>query len=127
MQIERRQITVRDLIEGYEDKGLDGVVAYGGKLDVRPPYQREYIYQEKQRDEVIRSVMKGFPLNVMYWSKIGDNYELMDGQQRTISVGKYVAESEQTFSVDFQYSPGATNHARCRRCVGRTSANNRST
>jgi hypothetical protein len=103
MQIERKQITVRELVEGYLDKGLDGVVAYGGKLDVRPPYQREYIYQGKQRDEVIRSVMKGFPLNVMYWSKAGDHYELMDGQQRTISLGAYVADSEQTFSVDFKY------------------------
>jgi hypothetical protein len=103
MQIDRKQITVRDLVDGYEDKGLDGVVAYGGKLDVRPPFQREYIYQDKQRDEVIRSVMKGFPLNVMYWSKAGDHYELMDGQQRTISVCRYVAESEQTFSVDYRY------------------------
>ena len=103
MQIDREQITVRDLVDGYKDKGLDGVVAYGGKLDVRPPYQREYIYQDKQRDEVIRSVVNGFPLNVMYWSKAGDQYELMDGQQRTISVCRYVAESEQTFSVDFRY------------------------
>jgi hypothetical protein len=103
MQIERKVITIRELVEGYKDKGLDGVVTYGGKLDVRPPFQREYIYQDKQRDEVIRSVMKGFPLNVMYWSKAGDHYELMDGQQRTISVCRYVAESEQTFSVDYQY------------------------
>jgi len=103
VQIERIQITVRDLVEGYKDKGLDGVVAYGGKLEVRPPYQREYIYADKQRDEVIRSVMKGFPLNVMYWSKVGDHYELMDGQQRTVSVCRYVADSEQTFSVDFRY------------------------
>lgn len=104
MQIERRQITVRELVQGYDDRGLDGVVAYGGKLDVRPPYQREYIYQDKDRDEVIRSLMKSFPLNVMYWSKVDDDhYELMDGQQRTISVCKYAADSEQTFSVDYQY------------------------
>ena len=104
MDIVTLKIKVRDLAQGYQDKGLDGVVAYGGKLDVRPPYQREYIYQDKQRDEVIRSVMKGFPLNVMYWSKAGDRYELMDGQQRTISLCRYVAENEQTFSVDFKYA-----------------------
>ena len=103
MQIERKQITIRELVQGYKDKGLDGVVAYDGMLDVRPAYQREYIYPEKLRDEVIRSVMKGFPLNVMYWSKVGDHYELMDGQQRTISVCKYIAEGEQTFSVDHQF------------------------
>lgn len=103
MDIEPLKITLGDLIDGYEDKGLDGVVAYGGKLEVRPPYQREYIYGEKERDAVIRSVMQGFPVNVMYWSKVGDRYELMDGQQRTISMCRYAAESQQTFSVDYQY------------------------
>lgn len=103
MEIEPLKITLRDLIEGYEDKGLGGVVAYGGKLEVRPPYQREYIYGEKARDAVIRSVKQRFPVNVMYWSKVGDRYELMDGQQRTISVCRYAAENQQTFSVDYQY------------------------
>ena len=103
MKIERKQITIADLIDGYTDSGVSGVTAYGGRLDVRPAYQREYIYGEKERDEVIRSVSKGFPLNVMYWSKVGDRYELMDGQQRTISICRYAAENEQTFSVDMRY------------------------
>ena len=55
-------------------------MAYGGKLDVCPAYQRESIYPDKDRDEVIRSVQKDFPINVMYWAKVGDDhYELMDG------------------------------------------------
>lgn len=107
MNIERMQVTVGELIEGYEEKGtggIEGVVAYAGKLDVRPPYQREYIYAAKDRDEVIRSIMKGFPINVMYWFKVDENhYELMDGQQRTISIGRYAAESERTFAVNFRY------------------------
>ena len=107
MIIDRRQVKIRDLIDGYEEKGQDGiegVVAYEGRLNVRPPYQREYIYPPKDRDEVIRTVMKGFPVNVMYWSKIDDNhYELMDGQQRTISICRYAAESERTFAVDSRY------------------------
>lgn len=103
MQIKRKTITVAELIDGYKDNGIDGVVAYHGRLDVRPPFQREYVYNDKQRDEVIRSVMKGFPLNVMYWSLAGDHYELMDGQQRTISICRYAAEGEQTFSVDLKY------------------------
>jgi hypothetical protein len=107
VNIDRRQVTIRELIDGYEEKGqagIEGVVAYGGKLDVRPAYQREYIYPPKDRDEVIRTIMKGFPVNVMYWSKVGeDHYELMDGQQRTISIGRYVAESERTFAVDYRY------------------------
>ena len=104
MNITRRTITVRELIEGYEEKGPDGVegiVAFGKRLDVRPPYQREYIYPNKDRDEVIRSVLKGFPINVMYWAKTGeDHYELMDGQQRSISICRYAAENYQNFSID---------------------------
>ena len=100
MKIDRIQITIRELITGYEEKGADGiegVVAYGGKLDVRPAYQREYIYPDKDRDEVIRSVRKGFPINVMYWAKTGDDrYELMDGQQRTISICRYAAAKDMT-------------------------------
>ncbi len=107
MKIERIQISIKDLVENYEEKGLDGIegiVAYGGKLDVRPPYQREYVYAPKERDEVIRTVKKGFPLNIMYWAKKEDgNYELMDGQQRTISICRYAAESERTFAVDEKY------------------------
>ncbi|WP_343253232.1 HNH endonuclease family protein [Ligaoa zhengdingensis] len=107
MDITKKQITVRELIEGYEEKGaegIEGVVAYSGKLDVRPAYQREYVYSGKDRDEVIHSVEKGFPINVMYWSKVGDDhYELMDGQQRTISICRYAAESERTFAVDYKY------------------------
>ena len=104
MNITRRTITVRELIEGYEEKGQDGiegVVAFGKRLDVRPPYQREFIYPNKDRDEVIRSVLKGFPINVMYWAKTGeDHYELMDGQQRSISICRYAAKNYQNFSID---------------------------
>ena len=98
MNIDRMQLTVRELIDGYEEKGaegIEGVVAFGGKLDVRPAYQREYIYPDKDRDEVIRSVQKGFPINVMYWAKVSDDhYELMDGQQRTISICRYAAAKD---------------------------------
>lgn len=107
MQIERIQIKVRDLIAGYEERGLDGIegiVAFDGKLNVRPPYQREFVYAPKERDEVIRTVKKNFPLNIMYWAKVAeDNYELMDGQQRTISICRYSAESERTFAVEEKY------------------------
>ncbi len=107
MKIERIQVTIKELIDGYEERGADGiegVVAYGGRLDVRPPYQREYIYGAKDRDEVIRSIMKGFPINVMYWAKSEDGrYALMDGQQRTISICRYAAKSERTFAVNNRY------------------------
>lgn len=91
MKIELKEITVEKLTDGFADNAEQGVVAYGGKLDIRPPYQREFIYKDKQRDAVIDSVRKDFPLNVMYWAVREDgNYEVIDGQQRTLSVCQYV-------------------------------------
>lgn len=91
MKIELHKITVRELTDGYEDNAENGVRAYGGKLDVRPPYQREFVYKEKQRDAVIDTLTNGFPLNVMYWATRSDGtFEIIDGQQRTISICQYV-------------------------------------
>ncbi len=101
MKIELIDLTVRDLVAGYHDDGEGGVVGYGGALDIRPPFQREFIYKGKQRDAVIKSIQKGFPLNVMYWAVRDDGtYEIIDGQQRTISIAQYL-NSE--FSVDDLY------------------------
>jgi hypothetical protein len=92
MKIELKEITVRELSNGYNDNAEEGVFGYGGKLDIRPPYQREFIYKDKQRDAVIDTIIKNFPLNSMYWSVRKDgNYEIIDGQQRTISVCQYVS------------------------------------
>lgn len=91
MKIEPKQIRVRDVFYGYADKGDDGVFAYGGRLAIRPPYQREFVYDNEQAEAVVQTVLKGFPLNVMYWVKIGDDrYEILDGQQRTLSVMQYL-------------------------------------
>ena len=91
MKIELHEIPVRDVVFGYIDSAENGIKGYSGKLNIRPAFQREFIYKDKQRDEVIRTITKQFPLNVMYWVK-GDNgnYELLDGQQRTISICQYV-------------------------------------
>ena len=73
------------------DDGEGGVRGYGGKLDIRPPFQREFVYKDRQRDAVVETIKKGFPLNVMYWAVRGNGtYEIIDGQQRTISVAQYV-------------------------------------
>ncbi|MBE8158536.1 MAG: DUF262 domain-containing protein [Betaproteobacteria bacterium] len=98
MKVKQERIFVRDLTGGYADDGEGGVRGFGGKLDIRPPYQREFIYKEKQRDEVIRTAAKGFPLNSMYWAVRDDgDFEIIDGQQRTISLCTFVAGD---FSVD---------------------------
>ena len=91
MKIELKEMTVRDLTEGYQDNDEAGVVGYSGRLDIRPPYQREFIYKDKQRDAVIETITRDFPLNVMYWAVREDgDYEVIDGQQRTISICQYV-------------------------------------
>lgn len=101
MDIKQIEVTVREVCEGYFNDAEEGVVGYDERLDIRPRYQREFVYTGKQRDEVIRTVMKGLPLNVMYWCKTGeDSYEVLDGQQRTISLCEYVDGS---FSVDDMY------------------------
>jgi hypothetical protein len=71
-------------------------------LNIRPAFQREFIYKEKQRNEVIHTVRRDFPLNTMYWAVVGDGFELMDGQQRTVSICQYV---QGDFAVDMDGSP----------------------
>lgn len=91
MKIELHRMLIREVIEGYEDNHEEGVVAYGGRLDIRPKYQREFVYDDKQRKEVINSIRHNYPLNVMYWVKTDQgNLEVLDGQQRTISIAQYV-------------------------------------
>ncbi len=101
MKIKLHKISIRDLVDGYVDNQEDGVVGYNGRLNIRPPFQREFVYKDKQRDEVVRSVLKNFPLNVMYWLKCEDeHFELLDGQQRTVSICRYV---NCDFSVDYKF------------------------
>lgn len=105
MKIDLHRIPVRDIVEGYADDGEGGVRGYGGRLDIRPPYQREFVYDDTKRAAVIQTVLREFPLNVMYWA-VNDNntYEVLDGQQRTISVCQYVAGD---FSVIIDGNPMA--------------------
>ena len=103
MKIELKETYVRDLVNGYSDNAENGVVGYGGRLNIRPAFQREFIYKEKERNAVIDTVIKGFPLNVMYWVEGDDgNYELLDGQQRTISICQYCTNE---FSMMIDGSP----------------------
>ena len=95
MEIKRVAITVKDLCEGYVNESEtdieQGVYAYGGKLCVRPAFQRSFVYDKKQENAVIDTVLKGFPLNIMYWVDNGDGtYDCLDGQQRTISLCNFV-------------------------------------
>lgn len=92
MKIEPKAIRVSEIFNGYADNGDDGVFAYGGKLAIRPAYQREFVYNDEQAEAVVQTVLKCFPLNVMYWVKTGDDsYEVLDGQQRTLSLMQYLS------------------------------------
>ena len=103
MTIKQLEVTVGEITSGYINNEEQGVRGYGGLLDIRPPYQREFIYNEKEQIAVIYTVLKGYPLNVMYWVKRSEDaecpYEVMDGQQRTLSLCEYVAG---TFAIDFK-------------------------
>ena len=100
MKIEMHEIPVREVAKDFFDDPELGCRGFGGKLNIRPAFQREFVYNDKQRDEVIRTVQKNFPLNVMYWVRSGDgNFEMLDGQQRTISICQYVTGG---FSLDYK-------------------------
>lgn len=109
MKINLKKVTVRELTAGYVDSEEMGVRGFGGRLDIRPPYQREFIYDDKKRDAVITTIKNGFPLNVMYWAERDDDagvpFEVLDGQQRTISVCQYV---NGVFAYDFMYFDNLT-------------------
>ena len=101
MKIELHEIPIREVAKGYKDSQESGVVGYGGLLDIRPAYQREFIYKDDKRNAVIDTVRKNFPLNVMYWVKTKQGtYEVLDGQQRTISICSYINKE---YSIDYQY------------------------
>ncbi|AYJ33017.1 DUF262 domain-containing protein [Corynebacterium xerosis] len=122
MNIEPHNIPVRDVVKNYVDSNIGGVSGYNGQLDIRPPYQREFVYKEQQRQAVIDTILRGFPLNVFYWAENRDpqaadpdatdanglrtssKFEILDGQQRTISICQYVAGD---FSVPIDGRPMA--------------------
>jgi len=110
MKIELHKIPVRDVFNGYEYNDENGVVGFYGKLNIRPAYQREFVYDDKKRDMVIDTVRKDFPLNVMYWVKSGkDNFEMLDGQQRTISICQYInGDFSHCFDGNLKYFHGLT-------------------
>ena len=93
-ELRKTKTTVKDICEGfvyneYEGKGLFGL---GGKLTIQPEYQRNYIYADGKKDvAVIESIIKGYPLGLIYFNKTdSDKYEILDGQQRITSIGRYL-------------------------------------
>jgi len=101
MKIELGGVPIRDLVIGYANRKEEGVTGYDGALNIRPAYQREFVYKDAQRDAVIHTVRHNRPLNVMYWAVVSDGgYEVLDGQQRTLSICEYVTGG---FAIDHQF------------------------
>ena len=101
MEYNSTEITIREIARNYVDNHDEGVKGYDGLLNIRPAYQREFVYKDKQRNKVIDTIMKGAPLNLMYWAKNEDGtFEVIDGQQRTISFCQYVNGE---YSIGDQY------------------------
>ena len=114
MKIKLKEVTVGEVANGYIDNDVEGCFGYDGNLNIRPPYQREFVYNDKKRNAVVATVRQGFPLNVMYWNKVVDknnkvHYEILDGQQRTISICQFVNNE---FSVDYKYMHSLTENER---------------
>lgn len=90
----KTDLRVREVVDGFvynelEGKGLFGL---GGKLTIQPEYQRNYIYADGKRDvAVIDSILKGYPIGVLYFNKVDDDkFEVLDGQQRITSIGRFL-------------------------------------
>ena len=105
MKTSQPVVTIRDLVKGYQDNGEKGVVAFGGKLNVRPAYQRAFVYNPEDRDRVMLSVYNNMPLNSMYWAINPDGtYEVIDGQQRIISICQFITNDDgfgNPIAIDF--------------------------
>ncbi len=110
MKIELKEVTIQEIVQysqhlkecqGYKDNGEDGVYGMEGRLNIRPQYQREFVYKDTQRNAVIDTVRSNFPLNVLYFAENKDgSYEVIDGQQRLISIGQYITGD---YSIDDVY------------------------
>ena len=89
-------ITVKDICDGFVYNELEGKGLFGlsGKLTIQPEYQRNYIYAQsggKKEQDVIDSLLKEYPLGLIYFNKVGeDKFEVLDGQQRITSIGRFV-------------------------------------
>jgi 5-methylcytosine-specific restriction endonuclease McrA len=90
----KTDVTVKDICEGFVYNELEGKGLFGlaGKLTIQPEYQRNYIYADGKKDvAVIESILKGYPLGLIYFNKVSSNcLEVLDGQQRITSFGRFV-------------------------------------
>ena len=91
MKITKKQIKIKDIFNGYEDKKEEGVYGFGGLLSIRPAYQREFVYDPDKQKAVINTIRKNLPLGVIYWGANEDGtFDVIDGQQRILSICNFM-------------------------------------
>ncbi len=105
LKIIKETATVREIVEGYHEDEHGNVVGYGGMLNIRPPYQREYLYEGNEifRKNLLESIYHNRPIGLIYFARAnaGDyDYELLDGQQRINTICKFIAENQWEFEMD---------------------------
>lgn len=111
MNIRFYKIKIKDLVKGYTNKDESGVWAYDGKLNIRPAYQREFCYDINRQQAVIKTIIKGYPINTVYFYEDKDDngkflqYSLLDGQQRLTSICRFMNNE---FSIDIDISGKST-------------------
>jgi hypothetical protein len=97
MKTELKQYSLKSIVEGFEYNEFEGKGLFGlsGRLTIQPEYQRNYIYADGKKDHaVVQSLLKGYPLGLIYFNKTGkDTFEVLDGQQRITSFGRYVVDN----------------------------------
>ena len=94
MRAELKKYTIKEICKGFEYSELEqkGLFGLNGNLTIQPEYQRNYIYSDGRKDAaVIDSILKGYPIGIIYFNKLSKNkFEVLDGQQRITSIGRYV-------------------------------------
>lgn len=105
MVITEKKVSIEKLIDGFHESDERGVWCYdGGLLNIRPAYQREFIYNDEQKVAVMETILRGYPLGIFYWVENDDGtFEVLDGQQRIMSILRYIESDE--FSVDRDDNP----------------------
>ena len=107
MTIKLFEVTIGEVAKGYVNNEEQGVRGYNGQLDIRPPYQREFIYNEKEQQAVIHTVLQGYPLNVMYWVRKLEWFQTINMKQKPLTdqeirnaiyAGPFVSDAKRYFS-----------------------------
>ena len=110
-----KEVAIKDLAAAYYDLADKGVWTMNGQLEVRPAFQREFVYKDAQRAKVLETVRENRPLGIFYWSKEPDgHYCIVDGQQRTISICEYVNNK---FPIDWDGVPKFYNNLTETQCA----------